>query len=94
MAIAAIYQLRQITKLPLIGIGGAKTAEDVVEFLLAGASAVQVYTAAQLEGPKVFAELRKELPALLEKLKAPYGHFRLRSDPAQSKITVASECVA
>jgi len=71
MAIAAIYELRQITTLPLIGIGGAKTAEDVVEFLLAGASAVQVYTAAQLEGPKVFSELRRELPALIEKLKAP-----------------------
>jgi dihydroorotate dehydrogenase subfamily 1 len=95
MAIAAIYQLRQLTKLPLIGIGGAKTAEDVVEFFLAGASAVQVYTAAQLEGPKVFTELRRELPALLEKLRVPSvssligaAHVTGSVDEAQSEDEV------
>lgn len=95
MAIAAIYQLRQLTKLPLIGIGGAKTAEDVVELFLAGASAVQVYTAAQLEGPKVFTELRRELPALLEKLKVPSvssligaAHVTGSVDEAQSEDEV------
>lgn len=68
LAIAAIYQLRRLTKLPLIGIGGASTAEDVIEFLLAGATAVQIYTAAQVEGPSVFTELRIKLPALMEKM--------------------------
>lgn len=71
MAVAAIYQLREVTRLPLIGIGGARTAEDVVELLVAGASAVQIYTAAQLDGPSVFSTLRTELPALMERLGAP-----------------------
>jgi dihydroorotate dehydrogenase (fumarate) len=68
LAIAAIYQLRRITTLPLIGIGGASAAEDIVEFLLAGAQAVQVYTAAQLGGPEIFTNIRAGLPPLLEKL--------------------------
>jgi dihydroorotate dehydrogenase (NAD+) catalytic subunit len=68
LAIAAIYQLRRLTKLPLIGIGGVRTPEDIAEFLLAGATAVQVYTAAQVGGPSVFTELRTGLPALLDKM--------------------------
>jgi dihydroorotate dehydrogenase len=62
---------------------------------LAGASAVQVYTAAQLEGPKVFTELRRELPALLEKLRVPSvssligaAHVTGSADEAQSEDEV------
>jgi dihydroorotate dehydrogenase subfamily 1 len=65
-AIAAIFRLHEVTKLPLIGIGGVTSAEDVVEFMLAGATAVQVYTAAQLGGPGVFPSLRAGLTQLLE----------------------------
>jgi dihydroorotate dehydrogenase subfamily 1 len=68
LAIATIYQLRQLTKLPLIGIGGVMTAEDVVEFMLAGATAVEVYTAAQVRGSIVFTELRAGLIKLLDKM--------------------------
>lgn len=69
LAIATIYQLRQLTKLPLIGIGGVMTAEDVVEFMLAGATAVQIYTAAQVRGSIVFTEVRTELAKLLAKMR-------------------------
>lgn len=68
LAIATIYQLRQLTNLPLIGIGGVMTAEDIVEFMLAGATAVQVYTAAQVRGPIIFTELRTGLIKLLDKM--------------------------
>src|SRR5687768_17102377 len=68
LAIAAIFRLYEVTKLPLIGIGGVTAAEDVVEFVLAGATAVQVYTAAQLGGPSVFPKLRAELTQLLDGL--------------------------
>lgn len=68
LAIAAIFRLYEVTKLPLIGIGGVTSAEDVVEFVLAGATAVQVYTAAQLGGPDVFPKLRAELTQLLADL--------------------------
>ena len=39
------WQVRQAVEIPIIGIGGIMTGRDVVEFLLAGASAVQVGTA-------------------------------------------------
>lgn len=70
LAVAAIYRLRQATKLPLIGIGGVVDAEDAAEFFLAGASAVQVYTAAQIKGPSVFKTLRARLDEVLADMKA------------------------
>lgn len=69
LAIAAIFNLRKATKLPLIGIGGVVEAEDVVEFILAGATAVQVYTAAQVQGPELFPKLKAGLVELLGKMK-------------------------
>ena len=45
VALAAVWRTSQAVKLPIIGIGGITSATDVVEFLLAGASAVQVGTA-------------------------------------------------
>jgi len=70
LAIAAIYRLRQATQLPLIGIGGVVAAEDAVEFFLAGANAVQVYTTAQIRGPVIFEELANELGGVLTGIKA------------------------
>jgi dihydroorotate dehydrogenase (NAD+) catalytic subunit len=45
IAVRMVYECRQRVKLPIIGMGGITTAEDVVEFMLAGATAVQVGTA-------------------------------------------------
>ncbi|MDP4201018.1 MAG: dihydroorotate dehydrogenase [Bacteroidota bacterium] len=45
IALAQVYQARKACKLPIIGIGGIATAEDTVEFLIAGASMVQIGTA-------------------------------------------------
>ena len=45
VAIRCVYQVAQNTTLPIIGIGGIQSAEDVLEFFMAGASAVQVGTA-------------------------------------------------
>lgn len=70
LAIAAIYRLRQATQLPLIGIGGVVSAEDAAEFFLAGANAVQVYTMAQIRGPRVFEELENTLSGVLADMRA------------------------
>lgn len=70
LAVAAIFRLREVSTLPLIGIGGVYTGEDVVEFVLAGATAVQVYTAAQLQGPAIFRKLRTELGEVLSRMGA------------------------
>jgi len=45
LAVRMVYQVAQALSIPVIGLGGIMTAEDVVEFMLAGASAVQVGTA-------------------------------------------------
>ena len=45
VALRMVWQVAQISKIPIIGIGGIMTAEDALEFLIAGASAIQVGTA-------------------------------------------------
>jgi dihydroorotate dehydrogenase (NAD+) catalytic subunit len=45
VALRMVYQVAQVVTIPIIGIGGITTAEDAMEFMLAGASAVQVGTA-------------------------------------------------
>jgi dihydroorotate dehydrogenase (NAD+) catalytic subunit len=45
IAVRMVYECRQMVKLPIIGMGGIATAEDVLEFMIAGATAVQVGTA-------------------------------------------------
>jgi len=66
LAVAAVYRIAQAVKIPVIGIGGIMTGEDVVEFLLAGASAVQVYTVVQIEGVKGFSRILGELRSSME----------------------------
>ena len=61
-----VYQVYQAVKIPIIGVGGIMTAEDVLEFLLAGASAVQVGTA-NFQNPMICPELIEQLPACLAK---------------------------
>lgn len=53
-------------QLPLVGTGGARNGEDVARLMLAGASAVQVATAAIVEGPAAIARIRDELEAYLD----------------------------
>jgi dihydroorotate dehydrogenase len=69
LAIAAIFRLREATSLPLIGIGGVFSGQDAAEFFLAGANAVQVYTAAQIGGAPVFPRILSELEQTLAEMK-------------------------
>lgn len=66
VAIRMIYEVKQHVSLPIIGMGGINTAEDVLEFLLAGASAVAVGTA-NFQNPFICPELIDELPVTLNK---------------------------
>ena len=45
VAVRMVYQVAQAVKIPIIGMGGISCAEDAIEFILAGASAVSVGTA-------------------------------------------------
>jgi len=49
VALAMIYRVAAAVELPLVGCGGITTADDALEFLMAGASAVQVGTAALVD---------------------------------------------
>lgn len=64
IALRCVYQAAQAVKTPLIGIGGIATIDDVMEFLVAGASAVQIGTANYYD-PTVTAKLVAALPAAL-----------------------------
>lgn len=67
IAIRMIYEVSQAVSLPIIGMGGIQSAEDVVEFFYAGASAVAIGTANFID-PFVCPNIIAELPALLDKL--------------------------
>lgn len=66
VAIRMIYEVKQQVSIPIIGMGGISNAEDVLEFLLAGASAVAVGTA-NFHNPFVCSEIIDALPGVLEK---------------------------
>ncbi|NPA47936.1 MAG: dihydroorotate dehydrogenase [Thermococci archaeon] len=61
VALRAVYDLAKALDIPVIGIGGITTWEDAVEFLLAGASALQIGTAVSLRGWGVFREISEGL---------------------------------
>jgi len=60
IAVRMVYEASQVVQIPVIGIGGISTAEDVVEFLLAGATAVEVGTASFWD-PRACERLVREL---------------------------------
>ena len=68
VAIRMVYQVYEAVKIPIIGMGGISTAEDVIEMMLAGATGVQV-GAANLVNPYCCKDIIENLPAVMEKYK-------------------------
>ncbi|XP_076989023.1 dihydroorotate dehydrogenase (quinone), mitochondrial [Tamandua tetradactyla] len=60
-----MYALTQ-GRIPIIGVGGISTGQDVLEKIRAGASLVQLYTALTYQGPPVVGRVKRELEALLK----------------------------
>ena len=69
LALRIVWQVSQAVKIPIIGIGGIQSIDDVMEFLLVGATAVQIGTA-NFYNPGLANQLIRELPAALQTLKA------------------------
>lgn len=65
IAIRMIYEVKQQVSIPIIGMGGITSAEDVLEFLLAGADAVAVGTA-NFTNPMACPDIISQLPGVLE----------------------------
>ncbi|MEG0742526.1 MAG: dihydroorotate dehydrogenase [Clostridia bacterium] len=66
VALRMVYQVARAVRLPIIGMGGVATAEDVLEMMLAGASAVQI-GAQNLVDPYVCPKIIADLPRVMEK---------------------------
>ena len=67
VAVRMVYQVSKAVKIPVIGMGGVSSARDVIEMMMAGASAVQV-GAANLTDPWACKKIIEELPGECEKL--------------------------
>ena len=66
VAVRMVYQVSQAVNIPVIGMGGVSSAEDVVEMMLAGATAVEV-GAANLVDPYACRDIVNDLPRVMEK---------------------------
>ena len=66
VAVRMVYQVYDAVKIPIVGMGGISSAEDVIEFMLAGASAVEV-GAANLVNPFACRDIINDLPTVMEK---------------------------
>ena len=61
-----VYQVYEAVKIPIVGMGGVSSAEDVIEMILAGATAVQI-GAANLIDPYICPQIIEDLPKVMEK---------------------------
>ena len=66
VAVRMVYQVAHAVKIPVVGMGGVSSAEDVIELMLAGATAVEV-GAANLVNPFASRDIVNDLPRVMEK---------------------------
>ncbi|MBQ5708629.1 MAG: dihydroorotate dehydrogenase [Anaerotignum sp.] len=66
VAVRMVYQVAEAVNIPVIGMGGVSSAEDVIEMMLAGATAVEI-GAANLVNPYICKEIIEDLPRVMEK---------------------------
>ena len=66
VAVRMVYQVAHAVSIPVVGMGGVTTAEDVIELMLAGATAVEV-GAANLVNPYASRDIVNDLPRVMEK---------------------------
>lgn len=74
VAIRMVYQVYEAVNIPIVGGGGVESAEDVIEMMLAGASAVEI-GAANLVDPMACPKIIEDLPRVMEK----YGIKNLKN---------------
>src|SRR5208282_1090700 len=73
VGLACVWQIYQKVRIPVIGVGGIRTGTDALEYVMAGARALEVGTAITFDGIGVFARLNRELSERLDAL----GYARL-----------------
>ena len=73
IAVRMVYECRRVVKIPIIGMGGIACADDVIEFMIAGANAVQVGTMNFVD-PFIWGKLLDGITAYMQR----HGIFRLQ----------------
>ena len=68
VGLACVWQIYEKVRIPVVGVGGIRTAEDALEYVMAGARAVEVGTAITFEGVELFGRLARELSSRLDEL--------------------------
>lgn len=68
VGVACVWQIFDRVRIPIVGVGGIRTADDALEYILAGAAAVEIGTAVALDGIAVFGRLRDDLARRLDEL--------------------------
>ena len=68
VAVRMVYQVSNAVKIPVVGMGGVSSAEDVIEMMLAGATAVEI-GAANLVDPFICKKIIEDLPNVMKKYK-------------------------
>jgi dihydroorotate dehydrogenase (NAD+) catalytic subunit len=62
-----VYDLYEAVEVPIVGCGGVTNWQDAIEYILAGATAVQVGTAIATEGPSVFGAISHGISSYLKR---------------------------
>lgn len=71
IALRHVYEIANSVNVPVIGTGGISSGEDAIEMIMAGASAVQICTAAILEGPSIYGRVADEMNRWLDEHNIP-----------------------
>lgn len=99
VALRIVSEISEVFKKPIIGVGGISNGIDAAEFLMCGASAVEVCTAALYWGPKIYGKIARELEEFVrksghscaEELRASALHER---EEMVKKPEIADNCTA
>jgi dihydroorotate dehydrogenase (NAD+) catalytic subunit len=73
IGVAAVWSIYQAVKIPVVGVGGISSGRDVMEYIMAGASAVQVGTAVWRDDVSAFSRINEEMSLLMDRL----GHSKV-----------------
>lgn len=66
VGVRCVYEIYEAVEIPVIGVGGVATGRDAVEYVMAGASAVQIGTAVWTRGVGVFSDVCKEMSQFMK----------------------------
>jgi len=66
VGVRCVYEIFESVKIPIVGVGGVSSGRDALEYVMAGATAVQIGTAVWTEGLEVFSKTSKEILQFME----------------------------